>query len=64
MDTFLADLNKERAHLLSKIKITVNMFLDGKGPIMGYADADMVLRDIRDDLKALEKWIVNNDPGD
>ena len=64
MDTFLAALEEKERHLISKINITVNMFLDGKGPIMGYADADMVLRDIQADLKKLKKWMYANDPGD
>jgi hypothetical protein len=63
-DKFMAELNKERALMLSKIKITVNMYLDGKGRIMGYPDAESVLKGMQADFKRLSKWMDENDPGD
>jgi hypothetical protein len=63
-DKFMSELNIERALMLSKIKITVDMYLDGKGGIMGYPNAESVLKDMQADFKRLSKWMDKNDPGD
>jgi hypothetical protein len=60
-EQLLAEYNKRQAKTISFIRITVNMFLDGKGPIMGYADADMVLREIQASMNKLAKWLNDND---
>ena len=62
MEQFLQSLQSQQRTLISKIKITVTMYRDGKGDAIGCKDADTVLLVLTDYLKAHEKWIRQNEP--
>ncbi len=61
---YKAEMEKRESDLFKKIRITVDMYLNGLGPAMGYQNADAVLRYIQKDYNDYFKWAVKNDPGD
>ena len=62
MDQFLQSLQTERARLISKIRVTVKYWNDGKGDTIGCKDAESIVRMVTVALADHERWIRANEP--